>query len=1391
MKCSPVVPVVETDSKYSAEDQLLPEDWEDVDRKPLPTEDTSHEAVPNRLLSKERRELHRHRLEGHSTYHPSCLSCRNSKGVHRHNRRIGKASEKGIEVQADYAYLKGSKGETLQVLVLTECSTGALGFIAMQDRERAVFETSRWFASLGLNGPSSSIVLVRADAEDALIVFLNRVFSSPDGPRAKPEKCAPQSHESVGGAERGVRCLKESLSCVRHDMQTDGVDLVISQETLPYVIRYLAVTHNNHKRVFGGQKTPMQLVIGQERQALQTSAFCSVVHAECPDSIESPAETRFVLAAYLGPEYGSRASLVCAPVGNPPAHKIFRARSVKVLDKIVFEAKLCPTFLVSFSDPQRIESPKPDESDIKPGRPLPQAMPSTGPPARWLKENGRTPGCYACQSEKFHGRVHSRRCKERYLAWYESQTQKSVEGQDGFPSSSHEIDFSKEPQYHPTGNRRYDEKKPPVPVSVVDESNPREKEDWVEEHDAPMDSDCDYEPSEAPMEEDQPMEVDELMVPPHPLSVLTSPPPVKDQPVLMPFYLPKIGEPTQFEPFEFGGSVVYLARPSSSFSEDGVPLDLEKSLSARMTELVSMNNVKFGRVVSRKEAMEYCAKWGIKPIGCRWVIGPKDLEGIPGVRCRMVVQEIAVGPSAAALGVSASTPSAESLRVLLATASTQRMHLSSLDVSAAFMHAPLPKGVKVCVRLPGDISADNNSHQPSFAILDKALNGLRAAALAWLQHARKPLKDLGLATCLSEPTIMAGRLEHKGRKYETAVLVYVDDILICSTCAEAHLIIQKALLKVVNKVKITGEVPFDKGGTLTFLGREITRAPKGEEIFLRIPTDYLKELLVDLAPSCIPPNILSDLEKSEDSPELSSEEASEFRSRLGRLAWWFQSRPDLLRYSSLLSQGQARPRQCHNHALTRVLRFVKSQLHLYQSFPSGRLMEYSLVVDNKVDPEGLCVFSDASWGSLESEQRRSCSGYVLSWRNCVLKRVSRLQVVVALSSCEAETVALLHSAQEALGLSKLVQFIKTFGGCQQQKSLLDFDLDTLDYQGAPIACMITDSSSAREVLLGEGLSRKVRRMSIAVYFLQAYIKQGIIRLLWGPGKEQLGDGLTKILSREGVERIRNVLGFVEQTKPEDWQLEKLKPGKKKMPQKALLQQSMVRHGWLECLREFQVLLRNGASWILFLEVCASKKSGFAPCHLSIYNKKNFYILQIDKDDDIVKCGFDLQKEIYLLRQQSPFAFVVWFSPPCAGGFPAQHLTGTKEEVDLRISDHFLGFAEILKWARPLLEMADVECLEMSRSCSFWKAKVVKDIIKTRALSCTLYYPRCMYDDVGEEAKAQHVFRVQANASLGPTRICSCSRHLSFSNQNLQALGSYPKSLVKEICRRVADHFEHR
>ena len=1019
-------------------------------------------------------------------------------------------------------------------------------------------------------------------------------------------------------------------------------------------------------------------------------------------------------------------------------------------------------------------------------------MPKSGPRKSWLDEFGRTPGCTACSNEKLHGRHHNKACKARYLAWQKSQREESTEiapiDLEKHSSSSNPIPSSLPIEYQPPSRVRADEDIPSLAAPPL------------------------YTPSEAPSAgdvslgdvEDDSMEVDlhEFIDPAIHSQVFAtmfsdSPevhhnrngtlPLLNGRQVLHPFYLPKIGEATKYDEFQLGGKKVFLARPIQVRSENTYePLSVDKTVEARLVELEALERVKFGRVIDKATAEKFCKDNDIKVIGTRWIVGPKEINGESSVRARLVVQQIATG-DAAQLGFSSSTPSGESIRPLLTFISTSKLHLSTLDVSTAFMNAPLPPGVQACVRLPSDISLDSTSHSPSYAVLFRALNGLRCASRAWLNMASQVCLEHGLHQCPSETCTFKGEFVRGSFKCQMILVIYVDDVLMgCSDERGPHEL-KSAFLTRVEKIKITGELPLGKPGTLKFLGREITRYEGTNDLFMRVPPEYLQEVVKDLSSTPIPPKFDLDKAEGKENEQLTPEAASRYRSILGRVAWWIQSNLHLLRFASLLATGQAVPCFKHERALFRVLRFLKSQLHFHQRFVSDGSSRVGETVNRQSE---LQLYVDASWGN------PSVSGYAIFWKSSLIKAVSRVQQCISLSACEAELIATSHGAQETLGIIHLISFLQD-SRTKPVLSLEDFVKTDVEELPTGMFTIQTDSRSGQGFLSNDGFSRRTRHLALAFNFLQRLIYHKILIVEWVSTKVQVADILTKITDRDTFERLRTLLGYLEISQPEVWQVEKGKT-KGKCSDVAINEEepidSFVSKGLLSShihklpsgslvdqLQDLEKHLRTDRSRVLVLvELCTAFNSGFGPQHLKKFHAKRLFVVQVTKDHDIIKSHKLLEDQILDLKKTFGFPLIVWLSPPCTGGSPAQNLV--QEKLDERVLNLYHVFRRILRKSVALMNLADIKIMELSIACQFWKSDAVNRFSEHFQLGHTSYFDRCCYCDDNGIEKARHVYRLQSNLPLFPRKTCQCVSHIPFNKQNLRELGSYPADMTADIAQ---------
>ncbi|XP_075157808.1 uncharacterized protein LOC142231074 [Haematobia irritans] len=144
----------------------------------------------------------------------------------------------------------------------------------------------------------------------------------------------------------------------------------------------------------------------------------------------------------------------------------------------------------------------------------------------------------------------------------------------------------------------------------------------------------------------------------------------------------------------------------------------------------------------------------------------------------------------------------------------------------------------------------------------------------------------------------------------------------------------------------------------------------------------------------IPPGTI--LKKCEDENCNEIVDSKCYQSLIGSLMYLATiSRPDISHTISKLSQFNSHPHREHMTAAKHVLRYLKAH-------------KFSLTFDGA---DGLCCFSDADWGS-NAIDRKSYSGYVLFFAGGPIAWESKKQDVVALSSMEAEYIAMSQAVKE-------------------------------------------------------------------------------------------------------------------------------------------------------------------------------------------------------------------------------------------------------------------------------------------------------------------------------------------------------------------------------------------
>ena len=182
-------------------------------------------------------------------------------------------------------------------------------------------------------------------------------------------------------------------------------------------------------------------------------------------------------------------------------------------------------------------------------------------------------------------------------------------------------------------------------------------------------------------------------------------------------------------------------------------------------------------------------------------------------------------------------------------------------------------------------------------------------------------------------------------------------------------------------------------------------------------------------------------------------------------------RPDITYAVSTLARFSSSPMQQHWTALKRVMRYLKGTT------------SYGIMYNKKGSQECIC-YSDADWAG-DVNDRKSTSSYLFQISGGAVTWSSKKQSCVALSTAEAEYVALSSAAQEAVWMRQL----------------------TTELQSSPKAptVMYEDNQSAISMTKNQQFHGKGKHIAIKYHFIREQVSNGTIKIVYCPTKEMVAD----------------------------------------------------------------------------------------------------------------------------------------------------------------------------------------------------------------------------------------------------------------------------------------------
>ena len=186
------------------------------------------------------------------------------------------------------------------------------------------------------------------------------------------------------------------------------------------------------------------------------------------------------------------------------------------------------------------------------------------------------------------------------------------------------------------------------------------------------------------------------------------------------------------------------------------------------------------------------------------------------------------------------------------------------------------------------------------------------------------------------------------------------------------------------------------------------------------------------------------------------------------------TRPDISYPVNFLSRYSQNPGKCHWSAVKRIFRFLKGTSH--------KKLTYTEV------PNDIIGYCDADW-ACDLDERKSTSGYVFTMQGAAISWCSKKQPTVALSTTEAEYMAMTSAIQELIWLKKL-----------------SHELIPLSNNQIILYC---DNKSTIQYVTNNSYSNRTKHIEIKSNFIREHIETGILKLVYLSTDQMVADKLTK------------------------------------------------------------------------------------------------------------------------------------------------------------------------------------------------------------------------------------------------------------------------------------------
>ncbi len=322
-------------------------------------------------------------------------------------------------------------------------------------------------------------------------------------------------------------------------------------------------------------------------------------------------------------------------------------------------------------------------------------------------------------------------------------------------------------------------------------------------------------------------------------------------------------------------------------------------------------------------------------------------------------------------------------------------------------------------------------------------------------------------------------------------MVYVDDgILLDKDDAQ--------LKAAIHEIQDSGLNIEDQGHPADYVGVNIKKLKDGSYEFTQcaLINSVIADVgLMDVKTKPIPAKVAILLHAFKDAPAFDL--SFNYHSVVGNLNYLAQTtRPDIMYATHQIAKFSADPREPHGDAIFYLICYLKRTRDLGICFTPNPKKGFKCCCDADFSGNWTASITD-----VDPSTSKSCSGWVVFYAGCPIIWASKLQTQTALSTTEAEYIAMSMSLCDVIPIMELI------------KEMKEHDIPVICTKPYVYCKVFEDNSGALELARLPKLCPRTKHINVCNHHFCEHFHKGLIKIFPVNTSNQTANVLTKALAQ--------------------------------------------------------------------------------------------------------------------------------------------------------------------------------------------------------------------------------------------------------------------------------------